>query len=82
MCDGEIDFICHGLMEPTAVSSRRSAGLLFISRRRSAIGGQPRVGNRSSLLQKMGELQFYLTFARKNWIIKVASWSEVKPTPS
>ena len=27
-------------------------------------------------------LQFYLTFLRKYWIIKVASWSEVKPTPS
>ena len=29
-----------------------------------------------------GNLKLYLTFARKNWIIKVASWSEVKPTPS
>ena len=29
-----------------------------------------------------GNLKLYLTFVRKYWIIRVASWSEVKPTPS
>ena len=29
-----------------------------------------------------GNLKFYLTFVRKCRIIRVASWSEVKPTPS
>ena len=54
------------------------------SGQQSAISSQQseRVGNRSSLLPKMGHLKFYLTFVRKCRIIKVASWSEVKPTPS
>ena len=29
-----------------------------------------------------GNLKLYLTFVRKCRIIRVASWSEVKPTPS
>ena len=36
----------------------------------------------SSVVPKMGNLKLYLTFVRKYWIIRVASWSEVKPTPS
>ena len=38
-----------------------------------------RLGN---LASKKYNLKLYLTFVRKYWIIRVASWSEVKPTPS
>ena len=43
---------------------------------------KPSAQDRILFVLTVGNLKLYLTFVRKCRIIRVASWSEVKPTPS